>query len=62
MNLEILIGAKAAQKIQNSGINILQACDIEIEYIAGKAAAKKNQSSKGAYKLRRRQNPNSQLK
>jgi DNA repair protein RadC len=46
MNLEILIGAKAAQKIQNSGINILQACDIEIEYIAGKTAAKKIKAAK----------------
>lgn len=46
MNLEILIGAKAAQKIQKSGINILQACDIEIEYIAGKAAAKKIKAAK----------------
>jgi DNA repair protein RadC len=46
MNLEILIGAKAAQKIQSSGINILQACDIEIEYIAGKAAAKKIKAAK----------------
>ena len=46
MNLEILIGAKAAQKIQKSGINILQACDIEIEYIAGPKAAKKIQAAK----------------
>ena len=46
MNLETLIGAKAAQKIQKSGINILQACDIEIEYIAGKAAAKKIKAAK----------------
>jgi DNA repair protein RadC len=46
MNLEILIGAKAAQKIQKSGINILQACDIEIEYIAGRAAAKKIKAAK----------------
>lgn len=46
MNLEILIGAKAAQKIQNSGINILQACEMEIEYIAGKAAAKKIKAAK----------------
>lgn len=46
MNLEILIGAKAAQKIQKSGINILQACEMEIEYIAGKAAAKKIKAAK----------------
>jgi len=46
MNLEILIGAKAAQKIQKSGINILQACEMEIEYIAGKTAAKKIKAAK----------------
>jgi DNA repair protein RadC len=46
MNLEILIGAKAADKIQKSGINILQACEIEIQYIAGKAAAKKITAAK----------------
>jgi len=46
MNLEILIGSKAAEKIQKSGINILQACDVEIEYIAGKTAAKKIKAAK----------------
>lgn len=44
--LEILIGTKAADKIQKSGINILQACEIEIEYIAGKTAAKKITAAK----------------
>jgi len=46
MNLEILVGAKAAEKIQKSGINILQACEIEIQYIAGKNAAKKIEAAK----------------
>lgn len=46
MNLEILIGSKAAEKIQKSGINILQASENEIEYIAGKAAAKKIKAAK----------------
>jgi DNA repair protein RadC len=46
MNLQNLVGAKAADKIQQSGINILQACEMEIQYIAGKAAAKKITAAK----------------
>ena len=46
MNLENLIGQNAAQKIKISGINILQACENEIQYVAGKAAAKKITAAK----------------
>lgn len=46
MNLQNLIGAKAADKIKISGINILQACEMEIQYIAGKTAAKKITAAK----------------
>jgi len=46
MNLENLIGLNAAQKIKMSGINVLHACENEIQYIAGKAAAKKITAAK----------------
>ena len=46
MNLEILIGKTAAQKITQSGINLMQASEQEIKYIAGKAAAQKVTAAK----------------
>jgi len=46
MNLEILIGKAAAQKIAQSGINPLQASEQDIKYIAGKAAAQKITAAK----------------
>lgn len=46
MNLENLVGLKSAQKLKKSGINILHACENEIQYIAGKAAAIKISAAK----------------
>jgi DNA repair protein RadC len=46
MNIEILIGKVAAKKIATSGINLLQASEQEIQYIAGKSAANKITAAK----------------
>lgn len=46
MKLDILIGKVAAKKIVTSGINVLQASEQEIQYIAGKSAAHKITAAK----------------
>jgi DNA repair protein RadC len=44
--LELIIGKAAAAKLAKSGINILQASEQEIQYIAGKSAAQKIAAAK----------------
>jgi DNA repair protein RadC len=46
MNLEILIGKVAADKLKKSGINILQASEQDITYVAGKKVSEKLAAAK----------------